>query len=205
MHTIAVSTKNNMADAPKGLDATKDLKWLGKGLLVIFIIWIITGGPSRVATQKPFLKAPSPIDSGEQYGGAIGKPSWKGAFVPPASYHGENTKYFTVSLPQGWELREIASRDGYYSGEFTNDITTLTFDYGTSPGDFPVSKELYTIAYENVDKISTKFVTPKKVGVGVTGAFYRRWFGKDLTIAGDNLTTAEKNTAYTIMRSVRFK
>jgi hypothetical protein len=194
-----------MADAPKAPDATNDLKWLGKWLGIIFIVWLITGGPARIAQQKPFLKPPSPLDSGEQYGGTIGKPNWKGEFVPPASYHGENAKYFTVSLPKGWVLREIPSRDGYYSGEFTNDITTLTFDYGKSPSDLPVESELYTIVYERVDKIGTKFVTPKKTGDGVTGGYYRRWLGDDLTIAGDNLTTAEKNIAFTIMRSVQFK
>lgn len=194
-----------MADAPKGLDATKDLKWLGKGLLIIFIVWIITGGPARISQQQAFLKPPSPIDSGEQYGGQIGKPNWKGPFVPPKSYHGENAKYFTVSLPPGWELREIPARDGYYSGEFTNDKTTLTFDYGSSPGDLTVSKDTYTIAYETIDGVSTKFVTPKKIGDGVTGAYFHRWFGKDLTIAGDNLSSAEKNTAYTILRSIKFK
>ncbi len=194
-----------MADAPKGLDATKDLKWLGKGLLIIFIVWIITGGPARISQQQAFLKPPSPIDTGEQYGGEIGKPTWKGAFVPPKSYHGENTKYFTVALPPGWEFREIPSRDGYYSGEFTNNTTTLTFDYGSDPGDLPVSKDEYIIAFERVDGINTKFVTPRKNGDGVTGAYYHRWFGKDLTIAGDDLTTSEKNIAHTIMRSIKFK
>jgi len=43
-----------------------------KGLIIILIIlwlvWFFTGGPSRGDTDKPFLKPPAPLDTGQKYG-----------------------------------------------------------------------------------------------------------------------------------------
>ena len=43
------------------MDAMKDLKWLGMILLVIGIIWFVSGGPSRlISHQGPYLEPPTP-------------------------------------------------------------------------------------------------------------------------------------------------
>jgi hypothetical protein len=189
-----------------GGDATEDLKWVLYILGGIFLVWLMTGGYARYQNEKGFfLKPPSPIDSGEVYGGAIGSPTYKGSFVAPSTFKVTNTKYFTVSLPSGWTMSEYPSNDGYYTGEFTNGTSILKFDYGSSPSPLPVDTTKYTIISEKVDGVNTKFVLPKKIGLGVTGAYYHRLFGKDLTIAGDNLSRSEMNQAFSIMRSVKFK
>jgi len=37
--------------------------------IIIYIFWLITGGPQRAEDRlKPFLKEPAPLDSGEVYG-----------------------------------------------------------------------------------------------------------------------------------------
>ncbi len=41
---------------------------IGFGIL-IYVVWLLTGGMERVENKdKPFLKEPAPLDSGEIYG-----------------------------------------------------------------------------------------------------------------------------------------
>jgi hypothetical protein len=49
------------------MDAIKELKWLLVILVLLWVIWFLTGGPSRFE-KGPFIKPPNPIDTGEVYG-----------------------------------------------------------------------------------------------------------------------------------------
>lgn len=40
---------------------------LGFGILV-YVVWLISGGYQRAQTEDPFLREPAPLDSGETYG-----------------------------------------------------------------------------------------------------------------------------------------
>jgi hypothetical protein len=46
------------------------LGWLLLIVAILWVIWYLTGGPSRAALQgeKPFMKPLEPVDSGEVYG-----------------------------------------------------------------------------------------------------------------------------------------
>ncbi len=58
-----------MAKEGEGFDAIKDLKWLAFVIVGIWIVWVLTGGPSRYeATHGIFLKPPAPLSTGETYG-----------------------------------------------------------------------------------------------------------------------------------------
>jgi hypothetical protein len=46
----------------------KLLKWLIGFFIFLWIVWFFTGGPERFDKQKPFLKPPPPLDTGETYG-----------------------------------------------------------------------------------------------------------------------------------------
>lgn len=51
------------------IDAFSDLKWLAAIVVIIWVVWAFTGGPSRYeATQGIFLKPPAPLSTGETYG-----------------------------------------------------------------------------------------------------------------------------------------
>ncbi len=194
--------------ADKGPDAMKDVWWILKIMGVLFVLWVLTGGPARLSQNKLFLKPPAPLDTGETYGGTTTtnkNPTLSGGFTPPAGYRATNAKYFTVYIPAGWILDDSKSKDSYYTGSITNGKTLLTFEYGSSPNMLNVSTDTHNIGYEYVGGINTKFVWPKKYIDGITGAYYHRFMGKDLTIMGNNLSSSEQNTAFTIMRSVRFK
>jgi hypothetical protein len=45
-----------------------DMMWFLGIVLIVWVIWFVTGGPGRYDKTKPFLKPPSPIDTGETYG-----------------------------------------------------------------------------------------------------------------------------------------
>lgn len=45
-----------------------ELKWFLLAFFVLWVLWVITGGPARLDNkQRPFLKQPAPIESGETY------------------------------------------------------------------------------------------------------------------------------------------
>lgn len=50
------------------MDAVKDLKWFVFIVIVLWVLWYITGGPSHFeSVNKPFIKPAAPIDTGEVY------------------------------------------------------------------------------------------------------------------------------------------
>ncbi|MFA5841415.1 MAG: hypothetical protein WC835_00400 [Candidatus Paceibacterota bacterium] len=50
-------------------DPIADLKWLAIIVIVIWAVWVITGGPSRYESKNGYLlKPPSPLSTGEAYG-----------------------------------------------------------------------------------------------------------------------------------------
>lgn len=50
-------------------DPLDDVKWIIGIMILLWFVWFFTGGPARQASQGgPFIKPPSPLDSGETYG-----------------------------------------------------------------------------------------------------------------------------------------
>ena len=50
------------------MDAIKELKWLILIMVILWIVWFLTGGPKRIEDLKgPFIKPAKPIDTGETY------------------------------------------------------------------------------------------------------------------------------------------
>ena len=50
------------------MEVLKELKWLLIILVVMWVIWFLTGGATKFESQKPFIKPAAPLDSGEVYG-----------------------------------------------------------------------------------------------------------------------------------------
>lgn len=48
--------------------AMKHLLELVGLLIILWLVWFFLGGANSKDTDKPFLKPPAPIDSGEKYG-----------------------------------------------------------------------------------------------------------------------------------------
>lgn len=50
-------------------DPIEDLKWLAIIVVIIWIVWVLTGGPSRYEAKNGYLlKPPSPLSTGQTYG-----------------------------------------------------------------------------------------------------------------------------------------
>lgn len=187
-----------------------DLKWFIAVMGLLFVGWLVSGGPTRYSSTKPFIRPPQPLDTGEVYG-----PSNPFSFFQPApviqptypdGWQQVNTQYFTFYTPDGWRVREINS-DDTYRGEITNGNTVITFDFGkdTNPLSFEGNPR-YTINHEDIGTYDAKIVMPAGGTSGTTGAYYKKLFKKyTLTMTGENLTKKEQTTALTIFRSVRFK
>ncbi len=194
-----------------------DLRWFIGIMFILFIGWLVSGGPARYSANKPFIRAPEPLDNGEVYGpsnlfGLIQSSSstsgttGSGSSAYPSSWKQMNTQYFVLYVPSGWSMRELPS-DKTYRGEITNGTTVLTFDYGKDVNTLPYEgNPFYTISNENIGTYPTKIVMPAGGTSGTTGAYYKKNFKKyKLVITGENLSKKEQTTALSIFRSVRFK
>jgi hypothetical protein len=51
-----------------GASLLGELKFFILFLIVLWIIWFFTGGPSRADDQKPFIEPPVDLGAGEIYG-----------------------------------------------------------------------------------------------------------------------------------------
>ncbi|MFA5838737.1 MAG: hypothetical protein WC849_02265 [Candidatus Paceibacterota bacterium] len=50
------------------MQALKDFSWFFVILLALAIVWVLSGGPYSESAKNPFIKPPSPLDSGDTYG-----------------------------------------------------------------------------------------------------------------------------------------
>lgn len=188
------------------MDGTKELQWFGGLLAILFLAWLISGGPERYSleTDKPFIKPPSPLDSGEIYGPEdtlVVNPSI------PVGWQQITTPYFTLGVPQGWFFRESSDNTwNTYRGEISNGVTTLFFDYGhfavppVSPDDAS-----HTQWHETISGYQALLIQPKNISGNTTGMYVDLAPNKEkFSILGFNLSPSLQNTALTMFRTVQF-
>jgi len=188
------------------MDGMKELKWFGGLLAVFFLLWFISGGPERYTEDKnkPFLKPPVPLDTGEVYGPE------NTAINPntPAGWKSVTTEYFSVALPTDWTFIESdGSVWNSYRGEFTNDTSTLFFEYGpyaTIP--VPETDDRHTFTHEYIGGYYGTLIKPTGFLGNVTGLYISRApILEKLSITGYNLNPGTQNTAFTIFRTIEFR
>lgn len=48
----------------------EEIKWLLLLIIALFVGWVLTNGPARVADNKdkPFIEEPAPLSNGQVYG-----------------------------------------------------------------------------------------------------------------------------------------
>lgn len=179
-----------------------DFKMLLIFLVGLFIVWMIYGGPERVVTeeQKIFQEPLQPLGGGGTYGPANNSYG----FVPLVSWNKYETTYFTVELPPGWRVVELEGV-GSYVGEFTNDVSTFTFDYGQySTHLVREGDDRYTFAYEIIDGYDAELIRPKTTDATISGVFIDRRGAEGLTVSGTNLSPGEQETLFNITRTIEF-
>ena len=45
-----------------------ELKWFLIAGIILYALWYLTGGPTAMDRDKPFLHQPAPIENGKPYG-----------------------------------------------------------------------------------------------------------------------------------------
>ncbi|QQR76894.1 hypothetical protein IPJ63_01360 [Candidatus Nomurabacteria bacterium] len=187
------------------MDGMKELKWFGSLLAVLFLAWFISGGPERydLENDKPFIKPPSPLNTGEIYGPE------NTAVNPntPVGWKSVSTKYFSVALPTDWAFNESDSSVwNSYRGEFTNGSSTIFFEYGpyaTIP--VPTTDDRHTFTYETVASYYATMIKPTGFMGNTTGMFIDRAPALEkFSISGYNLNPSAQNTAFSIFRTLEF-
>lgn len=53
------------------------LKWIIFILVILWIVWFLTGGPKSGFVSQPFLRPPAPLDTGELYGEPLSIPGFE--------------------------------------------------------------------------------------------------------------------------------
>ena len=129
-----------------------------------------------------------------------------GTDVPVTTcWHKLDTGPFSILAPLGWKFHQLMGADSYV-GEFEGDGIALTFDFGRYSTELKKAKKpTYIITKESIGGLSAKLVSPRTVGNGMTGVFFRKIPGHDeLCIWGKDLTAAQQELALKIFETIQF-
>ncbi len=106
--------------------AETDLLWVVGLLVLLFILWIATGGPRHwEATSGPFIKPPAPLDTGEVYGPTT--PRLRGASPQKTNYISNPTNDSISPYTDTVRLQQGNQR---YTTRTNEEYIIITNDYG---------------------------------------------------------------------------
>jgi hypothetical protein len=147
-------------------------------------VWIV--GLMLIGSLGPSLTASQEIPGG---------PNWQKV----------DAGAFSIFAPVGWQFHQLPGVDSYV-GKFSGDDIELKFDFGPHTDSLSREKEpIYTIAYDHIDGLRAKVVSPKVPGRGITGVFFVKTFkSNQLCLYGKDLTSAQQRLVLKIFKTVRF-
>ncbi len=117
-------------------------------VVILWIGWFLIGGPQNQRTGLPFLKPPSPLDSGEIYG-----PSGSSQFVPSGALGGND-------ISSGAEQSEDKKVVSIFEGSFALQSGNV---YAEKP------EEEYLVIYAAYNNTQPVSITGWKLKSGVSG------------------------------------
>ncbi len=187
-------------------DSYKELKWFLGALAVIWLVWFFTGGPARYESEqadKPFIKAPTPLDTGETYGptGYVNERAPKDWTSLPVQ------RFFGIAVPFGWRIENEQNVTSIsYRATLTNGITHLYMDYGANVVPLiPTGDTRYKATYEKISGENAELIRPANSAGTITGTYFSHTpSGARLSISGINLSAQEIQTAFTLFRTIQF-
>lgn len=136
------------------------------------------------------------------------QPSGEGqlsAVGPPTGWYKVDAGAFSLFAPPGWEFHQLQGVDSYV-GEFVGDGVVLRFDFGRYSSPLNEAKEpAYAIAHESIGGFPAKIVSPRTLGHGITGVYFRN-VGRSngLCLWGKDLTSAQQELVLKIFETIRF-
>lgn len=179
------------------------------GMAVLFIMWIMTGGPARTENKyNPFLREPAPLDDFSVYGAGSDFQTGVETIIQEGVHTGwkvESRGDFSFLTPPLWSTNVSGDFDGTEFGEITNGTITLQYQYGRTANelDFENNPD-YEVEYGTVNDRWARFVRPKNAFGDTTGAFIKKNKRKRITIyTNEKLTPEEERQVFEIINTVR--
>jgi len=191
----------------KGLSIAGLFFW---GMLLLFLIWLFTGGPERYENKvNPFLIPPETYDSGfEIYGeGGLFQTRVEDR-INEGIYLGwtlENKGNFSFLTPPGWTQSSTGKIGQTEFGTISNETITLTYQYGPDANPLNFENRIdHDVAFGKIHGRKTKFVKPKNGILGTTGANIRRNKRKQITVfTNQELSEEQQEEVFQIIGSIK--
>lgn len=181
------------------------------GLVILFVMWVVSGGPERIENKyNPFIEPlVEPLGDGETYGFGSDLQTGVEDLLTEGSYTGwkmQIQKSFAFLTPQGWTSKESGAYPETEFGTITNGDVVLQYQFGREVNELNFENDpSYEIVWGKIDGEPAKFVRPKTSQAEVTGAFIRKNRKKKITIyTTDQLTSEQEIEVFKIINTVRF-
>jgi len=198
-----------MADEKKIDDGPSILSILFYGLLLLFVMWLVTGGPSRTENKyNPFLREPAPLDDFSVYGDGSNFQTKTEDLLTEGKYIGwkiQTGKNFSFATPLVWTLQSSGTLEATEFGEITDGNIILQYQYGQNANQLNFENDPnYEIVFGKVNKQDAKFVRPKNSIAETTGAFIKRNKEKRITIfTNQELTAEQEKQVFEIINTIQ--
>jgi hypothetical protein len=177
----------------------------------LFLLWLFTGGPSRIENQyNPFVRPQDNYIGIPEIYGNTNLTEFNQTLIDNETYEGwnvEESAKFSVLLPSGWFQEQKAEFTGESFGEISNGSILIQYEAGKNVGNFSRLRESqHEFGSGQVGGAPTTFVRPNSDSSGTTGAHIIRSKKESMLIfTTDRLTEEEQVEVFTIIQSVRFK
>lgn len=180
------------------------------GLLVLFVMWIISGGPERMENKtNPLLNPPETYDGDFSVYGEGGKiQTGVEKIITEGIYKGWNLEdriNFSFLTPPNWSTRVKGNFSGTEFGEIKSQTVTLEYQYGRDINKLEFEKDPnYLVEYGRVNKRWTRFVKPKNDFGEITGAYIKKNKRKQITIyTNQKLTPEQEKEVFEIINTIK--
>lgn len=179
------------------------------GILILFVIWLVTGGPARVENKyNPYLRQPAPIEDFSVYGEGGSLQTNVEDVLTEGTYQGwslHSKKSFSFLTPPNWSTSSSGSFSETEFGEISNDEIQLQYQYGPDANPLDFENDLsYEIVYGKVNGRWARFVRPHDSFGQTTGAFIKRNKKKRITVfTNEELTQEQEQEVFEIINTIR--
>lgn len=200
-----------MADEKKGGD---DGMGLGAiilwGLVVLFVMWIISGGPERTQNKyNPFIEPlVEPLGDGSVYGeGGIFQEGVEDILTEGVykNWKLEVKNNFSFLTPPQWSSTSSGGFGDTEFGTITDGDIVLTYQYGREANTLNFENNPdYEVVYGKVHRRKAKFVRPLNAYAETTGAYIKKNKRKRISIfTNQELTPEQEKKVFEIINTVR--
>ena len=115
--------------------AETDLLWFVGLLVLLFILWIATGGPQDwEATAGPFIEPPSPLGTGEVYGPDGRRTNYQTTYLSNPTYANDTSSTINYPEPRSPYVGLVSLQHGneQYSNRSGEEYVVIVSDFSNT-------------------------------------------------------------------------